>query len=92
MKLKPEDITIHIEGMPEKEGKEGLTKLIADGRVETYSWSSAFNKARWNLKNHAAKLGIKDLYYFKQIRELPSDQSYDVTVEGWYDRNSRETG
>jgi len=35
-----------------------------------------------------AKWGVKDVYYFRQIDEMPSDRSYEVTVEAFYDPNS----
>jgi len=88
MSIKPEDVAVHKEGMPGKDDKEGLVQLVDTGRVEAYSWEGAFNKARGYLTDKAAKLGVKDVYYFRQIDEMPSDRSYEVTVEAFYDPNS----
>ena len=90
MSVKPEDVAVHTEGMPDKDGKEGLVKLVAEGRVEVYDWKSALKKARENLTIRAAKLGVRDVYDFKQTGETPSDNSYEVIVEARYDPNTIE--
>ncbi len=90
MSVKPEDVELHKEGMPGKDDKEGLVKLVAEGRVNGNNWQGAYNKATENLKNIVAKKGVREAYYFDQIGEMPSDTSYEVTVTAWYDPNAIE--
>jgi len=90
MSVKPEDVELHKEGMPGKDDKEGLVKLVGEGRVEGNNWQSAYNQARVNLTKIAAKKGVRKAYYFDQIAEMPSDISYEVTVAAWYDPNTIE--
>ena len=90
MSVKPKDVVVHREGMPGKDGTEGLVELVAEGQVAGYNWEGAFGQAKDNFKNSAAKLGVRDVYYFKQTSERPSDDSYGVTVAGWYDPNTIE--
>ena len=91
MNIKPEDVTLHIEGMPGKDDREGLVKkLVAGGRVEVYNWEGAFKKARENLTIRAAELGVRNVYSFKQSGDMPSDNAYEVTVEALYDPNTIE--
>ena len=90
MSVKPEDVTVHTEDMPGKDGKEGLVKLMGEGRVEVNNWKLATHQARESIKKTAFELGVKDVYYFKQTRDMGSDNSYEVTVEAWYDPTTIE--